>query len=102
MQVIQEGLRDLQHLVIEAANGAGKTISVLAQVLSYVKAYNDVLENTNDRLKNVYLTRTNNQSDRVIEELYEINEECGTTIKGISKRGRKSMCSNDRIQESHK
>lgn len=75
-----------QHLVLEAANGTGKTIAALAGVLPYAKKY---------RKKVIYLARTHSQMDRVISELEQISLK--TPVTGITMRGRDSMCLNDLV-----
>lgn len=71
------------HMVIEAANGTGKTIATLAGLLPYARRY---------KKKIVYMARTHSQIDRVMEELTEISTQ--TSISGIALRGRQSMCLN--------
>ncbi|OLS24675.1 MAG: ATP-dependent DNA helicase [Candidatus Heimdallarchaeota archaeon LC_2] len=91
---IRQEMRSSNHLILEAANGTGKTIAVLAAVLEYVKQK----EVAGKNLKVVYLTRTHNQSDRVIEELIEMGQ--SVEVKAISKRGRQSLCIEKSVMKS--
>ncbi|MHA1861016.1 MAG: helicase C-terminal domain-containing protein [Candidatus Ranarchaeia archaeon] len=74
------------HLVIEAPNGFGKTITVLAGILPAAKKM---------KKKVLYCCRTHQQMDRVIEELQAINDRA--TVTGVSLRGRMQMCLNEDI-----
>ena len=76
------------HMVIEAANGTGKTITALAGLLPYAKR--------NDK-KIIYLARTHSQIDRVIAELQEVSKT--RKVSGIALRGRGSMCLNELVHK---
>lgn len=88
---IVDGLQSGRVVIVEAANGTGKTISTLSALLSYTKRENR--RRDEGIYKIVYLTRTNNQANRVIDELTEINDKIKVT--GISMRGRSHMCINE-------
>ncbi|MDH5401213.1 MAG: DEAD/DEAH box helicase family protein [Candidatus Heimdallarchaeota archaeon] len=75
-----------KHMILEAANGTGKTVATLAAILPYA------IEND---LKIIYMARTHSQMDRVIEELKEISQQI--PVNGVSLRGRSSMCLNPMI-----
>jgi len=79
------------HMVIEAANGTGKTITALSGVLPYARRH---------QKKIVYLARTHSQMDRVIEELQEISKT--KQVSGIALRGRGSMCLNPLVKKHAK
>ncbi len=76
-EVVNKG----EHLVIEAPNGFGKTITVLAGALMAARK---------NHKKILYCCRTHQQMDRVIEELSAINQQVAVT--GVSLRGRTQMC----------
>lgn len=83
--VAQEG----GHLVVEAPNGFGKTITVLAGVLSAARKL---------KKRILYCCRTHQQMDRVIEELQAIRQKAGIT--GVSMRGRMQMCLNPDVTDN--
>ena len=75
----KKGIKENTHFVLEAANGTGKTISLLSLVIPYAERYDK---------KIVYLARTHSQIDRVIDELEEISEKKeGVKVNGIGLRG---------------
>jgi DNA excision repair protein ERCC-2 len=71
------------HMVLEAANGTGKTIATLASILPFAMK---------KQKKVIYMARTHSQIDRVMEELAEISQ--FQKVSGIALRGRQSMCLN--------
>ncbi|TFG09276.1 hypothetical protein EU534_02325, partial [Candidatus Heimdallarchaeota archaeon] len=88
METISEKEKQYKHFVIQAANGVGKTISVLASVLplSY------------DKDKTIiYCCRTHQQMSRVIEELKMIQQL--KPVSGVALRGRKELCLHPIIQK---
>ncbi|MHA2170156.1 MAG: helicase C-terminal domain-containing protein [Candidatus Kariarchaeaceae archaeon] len=91
VKIISKNLDRKCHMVLEAANGAGKTIAVLASLLPYVRANN---------LRIVYTARTHSQIDRVIEELENISE--NIPVGGIALRGRESYCLNSMVKKHAK
>lgn len=91
--VVSEG----SHLILEAANGFGKTITSLAAVLPIARE--------ND-LKIVYLCRTHAQNQRVIEELSEVVSKSrikGTPLElgALGLRGRAAMCFDPYVLENN-
>ncbi len=77
-----------KHVVLEAANGTGKTVATLSAVLPYARRYGK---------KIVYMARTHSQMDRVMEELMEINNK--KSVSGVVMRSRSSMCLNKLLLE---
>lgn len=88
INTIVKQLENKAHMVLEAANGTGKTIAALAATLPYAKRHG---------LKIVYLARTHSQIDRVLQELQQISE--SITVSGIAMRGRESFCLNPLVQK---
>ena len=77
------------HLVVEGANGLGKTISMLAGVL---------LSATREGRTILYCCRTHRQADRVLEEIQKIREK-GCEVTGLALRGRNETCSNELVKK---
>lgn len=84
-EVAQEG----GHLVVEGANGLGKTISMLAGVLLSAKREGRTI---------IYCCRTHRQADRVLEEVHKIREK-GCEVTGLAIRGRNETCSNELVKK---
>lgn len=84
-EVAQEG----GHLVIEGANGLGKTISLLVGALTSAKQEGRTI---------IYCCRTHRQADRVLEELYKIREK-GCEVSGLAIRGRNETCLNELVKK---
>jgi DNA excision repair protein ERCC-2 len=80
---VNQAVNDRKSVLIEGANGLGKTISSLSAVLPVAIKRN---------LKILYVARTHRQHDRVIEELRAIYKRHPVT--GVSIRGRNEMCLN--------
>ncbi|TFF86256.1 MAG: hypothetical protein EU551_02030 [Promethearchaeota archaeon] len=76
------------NLLIEAANGIGKTITTLSALLPIIKKNNLLL---------IYATRTHTQIDRVIEELERINNMGQVNVVGLTLKGRTEMCLNEEV-----
>jgi len=72
------------NAVVESPTGSGKTVAVLSALLPTAKKENK---------KIIYLCRTHEQCDRVIEELKAINKISQTS--GISLKSRKEHCLHD-------
>jgi len=87
MQAISQNEKNYKHFIVQAANGVGKTVSVLASILplSYEK----------DKTI-IYCCRTHQQMSRVIEELKMIKQL--KPVSGIALRGRKELCLHPTIQ----
>lgn len=81
IKIIYDCVNGGSHLVMEGANGLGKTIAVLSAVLPIAKERG---------LGILYCARTHNQMDRVIEELSAISQKA--KVSGVSIRGRLEMC----------
>ncbi len=75
--------------VFESPTGSGKTIAVLSALLPLSKSKGKRI---------IYLCRTHEQMDRVIEELRLIYRETGA--KGLSLRSRRSLCLNEFVLEN--
>lgn len=86
INTVYDHVSSRSHLVMEGANGLGKTIAVLSAVLPIAKE---------EGYKILYCARTHKQMDRVIEELKAISKR--TKVSGISIRGRQEMCFNPLI-----
>ena len=84
--VIKNGL----NAIIEAPTGIGKTLGILAGVLS---------ELTTKNLKLMYVCRTHTQMNRVIEELNAIVAKEEHQIKGISIGGKHVMCIKSNVRD---
>ena len=69
------------HSIIQAANGVGKTIAILASLLPIIKKKKKTI---------VYCCRTHQQMSRVISELNMIKKL--TAVSGIALRGRREIC----------
>ncbi|RLI61013.1 MAG: hypothetical protein DRO67_08465 [Candidatus Asgardarchaeum californiense] len=82
---IYDAIKRRQHIVVEASNGIGKTISVLTAALPVA------LEKG---LKIVYLSRTHTQLERVIDELLTIKRNNEALISAVEIRARRDMCLN--------
>ena len=85
-EIIEDAFQFLEgggHYVLNAANGIGKTVSALCITLPLAKKYN---------LKVLYLCRTYEQMDRVIEEAKLIDKKAPTSCLSI--RSRSTMCIN--------
>jgi DNA excision repair protein ERCC-2 len=83
INTIYTAVRNRQSVLIEGANGLGKTISSLSACLPVA---------IEKKLKILYVARTHRQHDRVIEELRAIYRR--HPVAGISIRGRNEMCLN--------
>jgi DNA excision repair protein ERCC-2 len=80
---VNRAVNDRKSVLIEGANGLGKTISSLSAVLPVAMKKN---------LKILYVARTHRQHDRVIDELRAIYKR--RPVTGVSIRGRNEMCLN--------
>lgn len=69
------------HVIVQAANGVGKTISVLSALLPISKEKGKTI---------VYCCRTHEQMARVIDELKLIQQL--SKVSGITLKGRKQLC----------
>ena len=88
---INQAVKARKHIVIEAANGIGKTISVLSAVLPPALEYN---------LKVVYLSRTHSQLERVLDELDTIRRKTGLSIPAVGVRSRRDMCLHRMVRDN--
>ena len=79
------------HFILVAPNGTGKSVIALSSVLPLVYKNN---------LKLIYLCRTYQQNDRIIEELRKIKNK-QNYINGISLRGRSNLCINKNIRKEN-
>ncbi len=80
---VNHAVNDRKSVLIEGANGLGKTISSLSAVLPIAMKKN---------LKILYVARTHRQHDRVIDELRQVYKR--RPVTGVSIRGRNEMCIN--------
>jgi DNA excision repair protein ERCC-2 len=80
---VNQAVNDRKSVLIEGANGLGKTISALSACLPVAMKKN---------LKILYVARTHRQHDRVIEELRAVYKR--RPVTGVSIRGRNEMCLN--------
>ncbi|MBY9000868.1 MAG: DEAD/DEAH box helicase family protein [Candidatus Heimdallarchaeota archaeon] len=81
IETIQEKMSKGSQIIIQAANGVGKTISLLAAVLPIAKEKKKTI---------VYCCRTHQQMSRVVEELKLIKQL--NQVSGLALRGRKELC----------
>ncbi len=80
-ETIFENLSNGSQIIIQAANGVGKTISLLSAVLPIAKEKKKTI---------VYCCRTHQQMSRVIEELKLIKQL--NQVSGLALRGRRELC----------
>lgn len=85
---VNKAVNEHKSVLIEGANGLGKTISSLSAVLPVAMKKN---------LKILYVARTHRQHDRVIDELRAVYKRHPVT--GVSIRGRNEMCLNPFAEE---
>ena len=88
IESISEENNNQKHIIIQAANGIGKTIAILAALLPICIKKKKTI---------VYCCRTHQQMSRVIEELKMIKQL--KPISGIALRGRKELCLHPIIQK---
>jgi DNA excision repair protein ERCC-2 len=81
IEKISESMSKGSQIIIQAANGVGKTISLLAAVLPIAKEKKKTI---------VYCCRTHQQMSRVAEELKLIKQL--NQVTGLALRGRKELC----------
>ena len=77
-----------KNVIIEGANGLGKTVAALTACIPIAREKN---------LQIIHCCRTNKQADRVITELKEIAKV--TDVSGVSLRGRREMCPHPLVQK---
>ncbi len=88
---IENVFRNKGHFILVAPNGTGKSVIALSSALPLVYKNN---------LKLIYLCRTYQQNDRIIEELRKIKNK-QNYINGISLRGRSNLCINKNIRKEN-
>lgn len=88
ISTIYSALKEKKNIVIEGANGLGKTVATLTACLPIARERD---------LQIIHVCRTNKQADRVISELKEIAKE--TDVSGVSIRGRREMCPHPIIEK---
>ena len=88
IQTVHSALKENKNVIIEGANGLGKTIATLTACLPIARE---------KELKILHICRTNKQADRVVSELKEMAKV--TPISGISIRGRREMCPHPLIEK---
>ncbi|MHA1221239.1 MAG: DEAD/DEAH box helicase, partial [Candidatus Heimdallarchaeota archaeon] len=81
-------LKERKNVIIEGANGLGKTVATLTSCIPIAREKD---------LQIIHVCRTNKQADRVISELKEIGKK--TPISGVSLRGRREMCPHPLVQK---
>lgn len=86
---IKSAARTMKNPVLESPTGSGKTIAVLSALLPIARSQDK---------KIIYLCRTHEQMDRVLEELKNISNTL--PVKGLSLRSRRDLCLNDFIKEN--
>lgn len=77
-----------KNVIIEGANGLGKTVATLTSCIPIAREKN---------LQIIHVCRTNKQADRVVSELKEIAK--ATPVSGVSLRGRREMCPHPLVQK---
>jgi DNA excision repair protein ERCC-2 len=88
IEMISKENKSKKHIVIQAANGVGKTIAILTALLPICLEKKKTI---------VYCCRTHQQMSRVIEELKMIKQL--KPISGLALRGRKELCLHPIIQK---
>ncbi|CAM1154738.1 ERCC2 (predicted) [Pycnogonum litorale] len=89
------------HCVIEMPSGTGKTISLLALILAYLRT------NPTELTKLIYCSRTLPEIDKVMEELkclvayYEKETNEKDKILGVTLSSRKNMCIHPQVSQHH-
>jgi len=78
---IYEAVEAGSHVILEGSNGLGKTVAALSACLPVAEERD---------LRILYVAKTHQQHDRVIEELQSISKR--REISGISVRGRREVC----------
>ena len=73
-----------QPLLLEAATGTGKTVSTLAGLIPLLEG--------DQRLRLLYLVRTNSQQRQVMVELSAIREQLGIDLPAVALQGRGTLC----------
>jgi DNA excision repair protein ERCC-2 len=81
IETISENMSEGSQIIIQAANGVGKTISLLSATLPIAKEKKKTI---------VYCCRTHQQMSRVVEELKLIKQL--NQISGLALRGRRELC----------
>jgi len=87
---IFDSLNTRTHIIVNAPNGFGKTITCLAAVLPVAFNHN---------LKIFYCCRTHTQNDRVIQEAQQISDSCKRKIVILSLKGKANLCFQQLKQE---
>jgi DNA excision repair protein ERCC-2 len=90
IEYISASIKEGKNPVFESPTGSGKTVAVLTALIPFAKEKGK---------KILYLCRTHEQMDRVIEELKEIST--NDKVKGLSLRSRRDMCLNEFIIEKN-
>jgi DNA excision repair protein ERCC-2 len=88
INITYDALRNRKNVIIEGANGLGKTVATLTAALPIAREKD---------LQIIHVCRTNKQADRVISELKEIAKV--KPASGISIRGRRDMCLHPLIEK---
>ncbi len=83
IEFINQHFLEKRHLLVESANGTGKTIVALSSLLPFAK---DVGK------KIVYLCRTHDQMDRVLDECRKINKTSKYSVGATTIRSRQGLC----------
>ncbi len=81
IETISENMSEGSQIIIQAANGVGKTISLLSATLPIAKEKKKTI---------VYCCRTHQQMSRVVEELKLIKQL--NQVSGLALRGRRELC----------
>ncbi|MHB8361258.1 MAG: ATP-dependent DNA helicase [Thermoplasmataceae archaeon] len=76
-----ESLKSHYGAILESPTGSGKTIMSLVSALSFARQ---------NRMKVLYLTRTNSQQDQVISEIRKIRQ--FSDLKAVAVQGRTNLC----------
>ena len=88
ISTIYSALKEKKNVVIEGANGLGKTVATLTACIPIARERD---------LQIIHVCRTNKQADRVVSELKEIAKE--TDVSGVSIRGRREMCPHPLVEK---
>ncbi len=88
---LYQAVKTNKHSCFDAANGIGKTVSVLASTLPVILEQGKLL---------IYCARTHSQMNRVLDEIQLINEKAPLKTSAISLKGKKEMCINRTVLDA--
>ena len=94
IDLVQEAVKTSSILLVEAGTGFGKTIANLFGIL-------EPLHNTHIPAQLIYLSKTHNQNQQVIEELQVLNEKNSQLpVSGIQMASRRQLCHISHVRDA--